>query len=257
MELELAGKKALITGGSKGIGLACAHRLAAEGVDLALAAREVGPLKEATRELRLGYGVEVSSHSCDLARPDHQEALMDVAGDVDILVNNAGPVPAGDLQTIDDQTLREAWDVKVFGYINLCRRVLPAMERRGSGVVVNIIGTAADHPSGDFIAGSAADAALVNFTAAQGAASFHHGVRVVGVSPGLTLTERLIGSLQKQSLDRFGTVDRWEDLLPDDPPPARPEQIADVVVFVASARAGYLTGTTIVADGGSGRRSVF
>ena len=257
MELELAGKKALITGGSKGIGLACAHRLAAEGVDLALAAREVGPLKEATRELRLGYGVEVSSHSCDLARANHREALIDVVGDVDILVNNAGSVPAGDLQTVDDQTWREAWDVKVFGYVNLCRRVLPAMERRGHGVVVNVIGTAADHPSADFIAGSVADAALVNFTEAQGAASFRHGVRVVGVNPGLTLTERLVRSLQKQSLDRFGTVDRWEDLLPVDPPPARPEQIADVVVFAASARAGYLSGTTITVDGGAGRHSPF
>lgn len=256
MELELAGKKALITGGSKGIGLACAHRLAAEGVDLALAAREVGPLKEATRELRLAYGVEVSSHSCDLARIEHQHALVDVAGDVDILVNNAGAIPAGDLQAVDDQAWREAWDVKVFGYLNLCRRILPAMERRGHGVVVNIIGAAGDRPSADFIAATTANAALVNFTAAQGSASFRHGVRVVGVNPGLTLTERLVGSLQKQSLDRFGTVDRWHELLPDDPPPARPEEIADIVVFAASARAHYLTGTTIAVDGGAGRRGL-
>lgn len=254
MELELAGKRALITGGSKGIGLACAHRLAAEGVDLALAAREVGALKDATRDLRMSYGVEVTSHSCDLSRPEHQRVLVDVVGDVDILVNNAGAVPGGNVHEVDDQTWRESWDLKVFGYINLCRLVLPAMERRRDGVVVNVIGTSAVHPNGNNIARTVANGALANFTEAQGAASFRHGVRVVGVNPGLTVTQGLMDRLQKQSLDRFGTVERWEDLLPDDPPPAEPEQIADVVVFLASIRAQYLTGTTITVDGGAGRR---
>ncbi|MDH3293328.1 MAG: SDR family NAD(P)-dependent oxidoreductase [Acidimicrobiia bacterium] len=190
MELDLEGKRALITGGSKGIGLACAHAFAAEGVDLAIAAREVGPLKEATRELRSDYGIEVTSHSCDLSRPEHQAALAEVVGNVDILVNNAGSIPRGGLDVVDEKTWRTAWDLKVFATINLSRILLPAMRRRGSGVVINIIGAASEFPRNTYLAGAAGNGALANFTRALGAETFSDGVRVVGISPGLTHTER-------------------------------------------------------------------
>ncbi len=254
MELDLEGRRALITGGSKGIGLACAHAFAAEGVDLAIAAREVGPLKEATRDLRTGYGVEVTSHSCDLARPEHQAALAEVVGEIDILVNNAGSIPAGDLLAVDEKDWRHAWDLKVFGYINLTRILLPMMQRRGSGVIVNVIGAAAEFPRGDYVAGAAGNGALTTFTRALGGQTFEHGVRVVGVSPGLTHTDRLETLLRRQAADRFGNPDRWEDLLLSGPAPARPEEIANLVVFVASDRASFLSGTVITADGGAGYR---
>lgn len=254
MELDLEGKRALITGGSKGIGLACAQAFAAEGVDLAIAAREVAPLKDATRDLRTGYGVDVSSHSCDLSRPEHQTALAEVVGDIDILVNNAGSIPAGDLSAVDEKDWRQAWDLKVFGYINLARLVLPMMQRRGSGVIVNVIGAAADFPRSDYVAGAAGNAALVNFTRALGAQTFEHGVRVVGVNPGLTHTDRMETLLRSQAAERFGNPERWDDLLLTGPPPARPSEIADLVVFVASDRASFLSGTVITADGGAGYR---
>jgi len=254
MELDLEGKRALITGGSKGIGLACAHAFAAEGVDLAIAAREVGPLKDATRELRGDYGIEVSSHSCDLTRPEHQVALAEVVGDVDILVNNAGSIPGGGLDAVDEKTWRRAWDLKVFGSINLTRMLLPAMRRRGVGVVVNIIGAAAEFPRPDYLAGAAGNGALTNFTRALGAEVFSEGVRVVGVSPGLTHTDRMESLLRTQAQQRFGNPDRWDDLLLSGPPPARPEEIADIVVFAASDRASYLSGTVITVDGGAGYR---
>ena len=254
MELDLEGRRALITGGSKGIGLACAHAFAAEGVDLALAAREVGPLKDATRDLRTGYGVEVTSHSCDLTKPEHQAALAEVVGDIDVLVNNAGSVPGGGLLDVDEKEWRQAWDLKVFGYINLTRLVLPMMQRRGSGVVINIIGAAAAFPRGDHLAGSAGSGALDNFTRALGAQSFEHGVRVVGISPGPTNTDRLEALLRREAAARFGNAERWDDLLLSGPPPARPDEIADLVVFVASDRAGVLSGTVITADGGAGYR---
>ncbi len=254
MELDLEGKRALITGGSKGIGLACAYGFAAEGVNLAIAAREVGPLKEATRELRNDFGVEVSSHSCDLTRPEHQAALAEVVGDVDILVNNAGSIPGGGLDTVDEKTWRYAWDLKVFGTINLTRLLLPAMRERGSGVVVNVIGAAAEFPRGGYLAGASGNAALANFSRGLGAEVFMDGVRVVGVSPGLTHTDRMESLLRQQATARFGNPDRWDDLLLSGPPPARPEEIADVVVFVASDRASYLSGTIITVDGGAGYR---
>ena len=171
MDLQLAGKRALITGGSRGIGLACARALAAEGVHLALAAREVNRLKEVTKELRSGHDIEVTSHSCDLARNEHQAALIDVVGDVDILINNAGAIPSGTIDVVDDKEWRAAWDLKVFGYINLCRLVLPQMIDRGTGVIVNIIGAAADRPSPDYVAGAAGNSALVGLTTALGATS--------------------------------------------------------------------------------------
>jgi len=254
MELDLKGKRALVTGGSKGIGLACAHGLAAEGVNLAIAAREIEPLKETTRALRAGYDVDVSSHSCDLARSDHQAALVDVVGPVDILINNAGAIPAGDIETIDEKRWRAAWDLKVFGYINLCRMMLPRMVERGSGVIVNIIGAAAVRPRPDYAAGAAGNSALVGLTTALGSTSLSSGVRVVGLNPGPTLTDRMETMLRESAGRTLGNPERWEDLIPRNPPPATARQIADVAVFLASDRAGHISGTTITVDGGASAR---
>ncbi len=254
MELNLQGKRALITGGSKGIGLACAHGLAAEGTHLAIAARTVEPLKEATRALRAGYDVEVTSHSCDLGRSEHQVALVDVVGDVDILINNAGAIPGGTLDAIDEKQWRSAWDLKVFGYINLCRLVLPTMIERGSGVIINVIGAAADHPRADYVAGAAGNSALVGLTKALGATSTKHGVRVVGVNPGMTMTNRMEALLRVSAERTLGNAERWEELIPSDPAPATAAQVADVVVFLASGRAGHISGTTITVDGGASAR---
>lgn len=254
MDLNLDGKRALITGGSKGIGLAVAELLAREGAHLALAARDVATLKDVTRRLRNDYDVEVTSHSCDLGRSEHQQALIDVVGPLDILVNNAGAIPSGELDAVDEKTWRAAWDLKVFGYINLCRLVMPQMAERGTGVIVNVIGAAAERPRPDYIAGAAGNSALVGLTTALGAHSLARGVRVVGVNPGLTMTERMETLLKAQSLERWGTEARWEELVPTDPGPATAEQVADVVVFLASERAAQISGTTITVDGGSSAR---
>ncbi len=252
MELNLDGRKALITGGSKGIGWACARALAAEGVNLAIAARTVGPLKEATLALRSEFGVEVSSHSCDLTKATHRQALMEVAGEVDILVNNAGAIPSGSLLDVDDKTLREAWELKVFGYLDLTRLFLPLMTQRGSGVIINVIGSAADHPRSSYTVGAAANAALAAFTKAEGASSFVQGVRIVGLNPGLTRTDRLETLLRQQAKATLGDEGRWEELVPKDPEPAAAEDVADVVVFMCSDRARLVSGTTITLDGGAG-----
>ncbi len=251
MDLGLTGKRALVTGASRGIGLACARALAAEGCDLALAGRNVRRLKDAVKGIRADFRVGVSSHATDLADPDRQEALVDVVGDIDILVNNAGAVPAGDLDAIDDATWREAWELKVFGYINLTRLVLPEMQARGHGVIVNVVGAAAIRPRPDYIAGAAGNAALVNFTRALGAQAQRDGVRVVAVNPGLVLTDRMEDLLRVAAEERWGNPERWEDLVPDDPPPGTPEEIGDVVAFLASDRASHVNATAITVDGGA------
>jgi NAD(P)-dependent dehydrogenase (short-subunit alcohol dehydrogenase family) len=221
---------------------------------LAIAARDVGPLKDVTRQLRTGYEVDVTSHSCDLSRTEHQAALVDVVGTVDILINNAGAVPGGTLDAVDEKEWRAAWDLKVFGYINLCRLLLPQMIERRSGVIVNVIGSAAVRPRADYIAGAAGNAALVGLTTALGADSMKAGVRVVGINPGMTVTARLETLLRDSAERKLGNPDRWEELIPTDPAAATAEQVADVAVFLASERAGHISGTTITVDGGASAR---
>lgn len=251
MDLGLAGKRALVTGASRGIGFACAKVLAAEGCDVALAARDVKRLKTAVKEIRAQSRVGVTSHATDLTIAGRLDALVDVVGDIDILINNAGAVPPGDLAAVDEARWREAWDLKVFGYINLCRLVMPAMEARGSGVIVNVVGAAAMRPRPGYIAGAAGNSALVGFTRALGGDSLRRGVRVVAVNPGLIMTDRMEELLRDAANERFGNPERWEELVPHDPGPGTVAQVADVVAFLASERAGHISGTTLTIDGGA------
>ncbi|MFV0524447.1 MAG: short-chain dehydrogenase/reductase [Acidimicrobiales bacterium] len=253
MDLELRGKRALITGASQGIGLACARALAAEGCDVALAARDVHRLKEAVRLIRTDYRVGVTSHATDLSVSHRQAALVDVVGTIDILVNNAGAVPPGDLAAVDEARWRQSWELKVFGYINLTRLVLPQMIGRGDGAIVNVIGAAAVQPRPGYLAGAAGNSALVGFTRALGGDTARTGVRVVAVNPGLIMTQRLETMLRGQAERRFGNPERWDELIPRDPPPGTPEQVADVVAFLASPRASHVSGTSITVDGGASR----
>lgn len=143
MDLGLKGKRALVTGASKGIGLAVARSLAAEGCHLDIAARGAAALEQVRGQLRQAApGVDVRIHGVDLSRVEDQERLAQACADVDILVNNAGSNPAGDLDDTSDKIWRGAWDLKVFGYINLCRSLCHAMKQRRNGVIVNIIGYA-------------------------------------------------------------------------------------------------------------------
>src|SRR5262245_42393754 len=168
MDLELRGKKVLITGASKGIGLACAHGFAAEGARLHIAARSESGLKAAAEAISRQHDVEVSIHPLDLGVTQNTLALAQACGDVDILVNNAGAIPSGSLTEVEDETWRHAWDLKVFGYINLARELYRCMCARGSGVIINVIGVAGERPRSSYIAGTAGNAALMAFSRALG-----------------------------------------------------------------------------------------
>ena len=130
MDLNLRGKLALVTGASKGIGLACARQLAEEGCHLHLASRTKADLERAKETIQSRHNVSVTIHAVDLSKGDAVRSLASACGDIDILVNNAGAIPAGDLQAIDEARWRAAWDLKVFGYINLCRAVYPALKAK-------------------------------------------------------------------------------------------------------------------------------
>ncbi|HET7254476.1 MAG TPA: short-chain dehydrogenase/reductase, partial [Xanthobacteraceae bacterium] len=190
MDLNLTGRTALITGASKGIGLAIAHALAAEGCHVHLAARTAAELDKAAEDIRARHNVKASSHPADLTDSAQVKALAADCKHVDILVNSAGGIPRGTLLDIDEERWRRAWDLKVFGCINLTREIYRPMCERGSGVIINIVGLSGDRPDAYYIAGSSANAALIMFSRSLGGDSIRHGVRVVAVNPGPVETEK-------------------------------------------------------------------
>jgi NAD(P)-dependent dehydrogenase (short-subunit alcohol dehydrogenase family) len=258
MDLELAGRTALITGASKGIGFAVARRLAQEGCHLHLASRTAADLESARERIGKEFKVHIACHPCDLGDDAAVERLGQTCANVDILINNAGAIPQGDLVSLDNTTWRKAWDLKVFGYINLTRAIYARMRERKSGVVVNVIGTAGERPTSGYIAGTAGNASLMAFSRALGGESVDHGVRVIGLNPGTIETERARKRLQERALKQLGDSNRWPELVKSAPMGrlGQPEEIADVVAFLASPRASYMSGTIVTVDGGRASRNV-
>ena len=252
MDMGLAGRTALITGGSKGIGLAIAQMLAQEGCNLNLVARQQAELEAARGKLLSMAKVEVHIHSMDLAERGSAAALAARVPRIDILVNNAGSIPRGTLEEIDEERWRQAWDLKVFGYINLSREYYRLMKARHKGVIINILGNGGEALDAGYIAGGAGNAALMAFTRALGGQSARDGLRVIGVNPGPVATERLIGLMQKEAGTRFGDKSRWRELEKGFPfgRAATVEEIASTVVLLASDRSSYTTGTVFTIDGG-------
>ncbi len=252
MDLGIAGSTALVTGASQGIGFHVACALAREGCHLHLVSRSAEKLDTARAEILRRSTVDVTLHACDLSLPEGVADLARGCGTVDILVNNAGAIPEGDLLSIDDPHWRQAWDLKVFGFINLTREIYRSMRERRRGVIVNIIGMTGERPTPGYIAGTAGNAALMAFSRALGGESVDYGIRVVGVNPGPTETDRIATILRQRAQAEFGDSSRWPEFVASSPfgRLARPEEVADVVAFLASDRASYISGTIIAVDGG-------
>ena len=261
MDLELRGKNVLVTGASKGIGLACANGFAAEGCNVHIAARSETLLDAARAQMMQQYGVEVVCHACDLGVTANVVALASACGDIDILVNNAGAIPSGRIDEVDNERWRHGWDLKVFGYINLAREVYADMRGRGRGVIVNVIGLAGERNRSNYIAGSSGNAALMAFTRALGAESVDHGIRVVGVNPGRVETERQIKHMKEAAEKKFGDPARWPEIVAQVSQTlpfkrsGRPDEVADLVVYLASARASYISATVVTIDAGQSLRA--
>ncbi len=260
MDLQLKGKRALVTGASKGIGRAIAAALAAEGCSIHIASRGREGLVQAAAEIaNAAPEAEIRIHPLDLSRAEDQTALAAACGDMDIVINNAGAAASGSLDETDDEGWRASWELKVFGYINLSRYFYTAMKARGEGVIVNVIGVAGERLNSKYIIGTTGNAALMAFTRTAGAESPDFGVRIVGVNPGFTMTDRAEGQLRGFSEKKFGTPDRWQDIEAEMNFPfgrmARTEEIADMVTFLASPRASYMSGSIVTVDGGTANRN--
>jgi NAD(P)-dependent dehydrogenase (short-subunit alcohol dehydrogenase family) len=256
MKLELEGKTVLITGASKGIGLAAAHSFAAEGCHLQLAARDGVALAAAKEEIEKIYPINVRIHPMDLAAPGAMQQLAEAVGHVDILVNNAGDIPAGPIESLDFAVVRRGFQLKVLGYMELTQIYYARMKAAGGGVIVNDIGNSGENWDANYIAGSTGNAAVMAFTRALGGVSLDDGIRVVGVNPGPVATDRMVKLMKRRAFDTHGDEGRWEELFDNYPGgrPATPEEVAELMVFLASPRAGYITGTVVTIDGGIAAR---
>lgn len=252
MDLELSGKRVLITGASRGIGAACARAFAREGARVVLAARNPAGLESLAAELAASAALAPETHAADLSRPDAPTALAAAVGDVDIVVNNAGAIPGGGLEQVDDARWRESWELKLYGYINLTRAYLPRMRAQGRGVIANVIGMAGVAPRAEYVCGSVANAALIAFTQAVGAASPQSGVRVFGINPSQTRTDRIMAVARQWAQSHLGDETRWVEMISGLPFDRlmEPREVADLTVFCCSPRASYLSGTVINLDGG-------
>ncbi len=256
MELHLKGRSALVTGGSRGIGYGVAEGLAAEGCNLHLASRSADSLEAARKKIVAAYGVKVDVYPLDLSSHENAVKLVKACGSVDILINNAGAIPQGSLTGIDDKLLREAWDLKLFGFINVAREIYGEMCARKSGVIINVAGTAGERPVAGYIAGSMANAALMAMSRALGAESVDFGVRVIAVNPGATETDRQVVRWKARATKELGDENRWRELTTGFPLGrlATLDEVASTIVFLCSPRSGYTSGCVVTVDGGASWR---
>jgi NAD(P)-dependent dehydrogenase (short-subunit alcohol dehydrogenase family) len=250
MDLGLGGKVAIVTGGSKGIGRAVALSLLSEGANVLVCARGQEALDEIVAAAGSAAPGRIAAAAADLTRPEAIEAVVERCrgsfGGVDILVNNAGSTRPGEFLKLKDEAWMEDWSLKFFGYVRMAREVIPIMEQRGGGVIVNVIGTGALRPAAGFMIGGAVNAALNHFTKALADEGAKHGVRVVGVNPGPIMTERLLHFLPSGE-DRDRAMRRSTPL----GRAGRPEEVADLVAFLASSRAAFIHGANVTIDGGA------
>ncbi len=259
MDLQLDGKKVLITGASQGIGEGLAHAFAAEGCALHLTARSTDKLSAMQKEIAGAHGVSVGITAIDMTSEGACEKVVEDAGDVDILVNNAGVIPSGSLFDITPGQWRDGWALKGFGYADMIRLVYPRMKARGGGVILNNIGNGGEVCDPNYIEGAAGNAAIMAMTRALGGVSLDDNIRVVGVNPGPVDTTRIYNMLRKFAETKLGDAARYDELVERYPlkRPAKIHEITDLFLFLASFRSGYTSGTIVTVDGGiASRRTV-
>jgi len=256
MDLHLRDKHILITGGSKGIGLACAQAFLAEGARVTLISRDAANLARARTQLAAHDAARIHTHAADLRDASAALVALDAAeaalGPVDVLVNSAGAAKRTPAPELTPQAWQDAMQAKYFSYIHMIDPTIKRMAQRGAGNIVNVVGNGGKVASPIHLPGGAANAALMLATAGLAAAYGPQGIRVNAINPGLTLTDRLQeGMAADARLQGIGTDEAMQRAVARIPlgRMAEPEEIARAVLFLASEAASYVTGICMTMDG--------
>ena len=257
MDLGLKDRVALVAGGSMGIGKASALALAREGVNLAICARGEELLVRVSEDIAKETGSEVLPIVADLNKEEDAQNFIQTAADhfsrLDILVNCAGSSPGGSLQYLQESDWAQSLNLKFMGYVRTTKAVVPHMKERGWGRIINVIGNDGIKPIYFEIAPGAANAAGINFTLAIAEELAPHGITVNAVNPGPVDTDRWWGLVRTMSREKGISEDEAQARAIRSIPMGRlctSEEVADMVVFLASERASFVTGASISLDGG-------
>lgn len=254
MDMGIAGKRALVCASSKGLGKGCAEALAAEGVDLVLNARTVGPLEETAQKIRDTYGVKVTAVAADITSEEGRAEVLAAAGQVDILVTNAGGPPPGIWSDWDREDFVKALDANMLTPIALMKALLPAMIDRGWGRVVNITSQSVKSPIAALGLSNAARAGLTGYVAGTSRQVAPSGVVINNLLPGIHATDRA-ASLDSGVAKAQGiTIEQASEARAANIPVRRygtAEEFGATCAFMCSQYAGYMIGQNILLDGGS------
>lgn len=259
MDLGLAGRTAIVTGASRGIGFSTAQRLAKEGAVVAICARDAGRLEDAVARLKRD-GANAIGVVADTTNAAHREAFVaavaDRLGPPEILVNNAGTHVRATVYDMTDDQLRRQLEDKVFGFFGMIRAVLPHMRRNGSGRIVNVIGQAVRHPHPDRLPSGITNAAAQAMSKAVADAVARDNIRVNTICPQYVETEIISRMIAKEMRERGVTRDEAAAGFTRSNVLGRlgqPEEIADLIAWAVSDRANFVTGSSISIDGGYAR----
>lgn len=257
MDLELRDKTAIVTAASHGLGKACAFRLAREGSNVVICARGKEDLMKTAEEISAATGRRVEWVQADISKPDDIEMLVDATriafGGVDILVTNCGGPRRGSFISLDDNAWREAYDQVLMSVVRLIRAAVPHMRNMQSGRIINITSVSVKQPIEHLMLSNSLRSAVVGMAKTLSNELAPFGILVNNVAPGYTLTNRIydlaMDEARELGISHEEIMATYHENIPLNRM-ARPEEIADVVAFLASPRASYITGATIPIDGG-------
>ena len=257
MELGMAGKKAIVTGASEGIGKAITRAFAGEGVDVAICARRKDVLEKTAAEIAKESGRKIFPIVADLTKPADAENFVKAAhqalGRIDILVNNAGSAPGGVIEHLSEEDWARALGLKFMGYVRCMKHVLPIMQKQKKGRVVNLIGNDGVKVSYWEIAPGAANAAGQNLTKSLASQYGKDNISFCAVNPGPVRTERWTGLVTAMARDMKLSFEEADKLAPASIPLGRIaecDEVANLVTYLASDLAFFVNGTMIEIDGG-------